>query len=536
MEESHPLGGRLRRLRREKGLTQQEVAAPKYTPAYISTIETGRRVPSKAALAHFADRLGVTLDELESGVPSSFDAEKTMLLQAGWQALYLGDYEDAQRSFASVEREARNLDRPELRARALVGLALCAERQGQTEDALGLYEQALDLFGSHAPRPAAVEAVAGVARCHQMAGDARLASHVLESFLLDLEGEHLGDPAAVMRAYASLVWPYMELGLYDKANDAALKALKLQARVDAPEDVAGMHLNVARALLNMDRPDDALASLNKAEEIYKNLNWRTEIGRAHTNRAIVYMGKGDIAAARNELQTALGIFKEVGAVRSEALALNELARMERLSDNDSVAAEHAHKAVELLSEMQAVPELALAHRELALSLSGEAPEDAEKHFRIAIELYEQCAEGLHAADAHRLLGDLLVKQKSAAPWGEYRKGLVLVAEALDRKDEVGDVEAEIERINEGAAWKQRIVDFLMESEADGKMKDFVDDQVRMRMEELCRTENRYIEVSDSLAEAGLTIRDGRVYYTKNGDERPIDELFRAADLEAREPR
>lgn len=63
------------------------------------------------------------------------------------------------------------------------------------------------------------------------------------------------------------------------------------------------------------------------------------------------------------------------------------------------------------------------------------------------------------------------------------------------------------------------------------MKQLVDHQVRLRMEELCRTENRYIEMSESLTDAGLTIRDGKVHYTKNGNERPIDELFRAAGAE-----
>lgn len=435
MDQAKALGARLRRYRQERGLRQKDVAGPKYTPAYISTIEAGKRVPSRAALAHFADRLGVTVNELESGVPSSFVAERTMVLQQGWQALYLGDYDDARKSFASVERDARRFDRPELQARALVGLGLCAERQGQTDDGLRLFEQALDLFGAHAPRPAAVEAVAGVARCHQMAGDARLACHLLESFLLDLERQDLGDPAAVMRTYSSLVWPYMELGLYDKANDAALKALKLQARVDAPEEIAGMHLNVARALLNMGQPDNAVESLNKAEEIYRDLNWRTEVARAHHNRGMVYMSQGDLGAAREDLRAALAAFREVGYVRSEALVLSEVARLERLLGDADAAVDQARRAVELLSDMKAVPELALAHREVALALREEEPGTAERHFRKAIELYRQCGELLHAADTHRLLGELLQKEDpSNEGWAEYKEGLLLVAEGLERND------------------------------------------------------------------------------------------------------
>jgi tetratricopeptide (TPR) repeat protein len=434
VEETDALGARLRRLRVQKGLTQQQVAEPAYTPAYVSTIEAGRRAPSERALDHFARRLGVTSDELITGVPSSFEAEAVMRLHDGWRAVYLGRYAEAKKSFSSVDKDARRFKRPILRARAVAGMARCAEREGQTADALRLYEQALELFEHDAPLPASVEAVAGIARCHQLSGDTRLALHVLESYLLELERQELPDPAALMRINASLVWPYTELGLDEKANEAAQKALKLQNRVGEPEDVAGMHLNVARALLNMGRADDALESLGKAEEIYRDLNWQTEIARAKTNRGIVYITEGNLVAARDELTAALDTFKSVGFILDEARTLNELGRLERRLGDLDTARDHAHKAVELLSDMKAVPSLALAHRELALSVRDKNPEEAERHFRKAIDLYRECGEPTHAADTYRLLGDLLEGEAQGSGCAEYKAGLLLIAEGLDRKD------------------------------------------------------------------------------------------------------
>ena len=57
--EKDRLGTRLRRLRRDQGLTQRQLGAPRYTHAYVSTIEAGRRRPSREALEHFASNLGV---------------------------------------------------------------------------------------------------------------------------------------------------------------------------------------------------------------------------------------------------------------------------------------------------------------------------------------------------------------------------------------------------------------------------------------------------------------------------------------------
>lgn len=54
----------------------------------------------------------------------------------------------------------------------------------------------------------------------------RLAAHLLENYLLEMDLHNTPDAGALMRIYASLVWPYMELGLHDKASDVAQKALR----------------------------------------------------------------------------------------------------------------------------------------------------------------------------------------------------------------------------------------------------------------------------------------------------------------------
>lgn len=418
------LSGRFRQLRIEKGLTQQQVAEPKYTPAYVSTIESGKRYPSEAALDHFAQSLGVSVSELVSGVPSSFDAEAELELQEGWRALYLGDYAAAKKRFRSIAKRAESVGRAVTRARAVVGGARCLERQGQTSDALQGFSDALELL-AEAPLPAKVEAIAGMARCHQMLGDTRLAAHLLETYLLRLERANMTDPTALMRTYASLVWPYMELELHEKAREVAHEALKLQTLVESPEEIAGMHLNVARVLLNEGRADDALESLRKAEGIYEDLNWRTELARAQTNRGMVFVSSGELEAGRAELVSALKTFHEVGFIRGEARTLNELARVERLMGNTENAEGHGRQALELLSDMDAKPELALAYRELGLSLKERSPDDARRYLREAITTYSACGESLHEAETHRLLGDLLDDLgQSDSACAQYKAGLL----------------------------------------------------------------------------------------------------------------
>ena len=65
------LGAQIRRIRRERGLKQNDLAGSHVTPGYISLIELGKRLPSRKALQHIAKVLGV--DERELTSPMSMD-------------------------------------------------------------------------------------------------------------------------------------------------------------------------------------------------------------------------------------------------------------------------------------------------------------------------------------------------------------------------------------------------------------------------------------------------------------------------------
>jgi transcriptional regulator with XRE-family HTH domain len=59
------LGERLYEFRLLAGMTQAQVAEPRYTKAYVSMLEGGKGgSPSLTALRYFADRLGVAVGDL----------------------------------------------------------------------------------------------------------------------------------------------------------------------------------------------------------------------------------------------------------------------------------------------------------------------------------------------------------------------------------------------------------------------------------------------------------------------------------------
>ena len=83
-------------------------------------------------------------------------------------------------------------------------------------------------------------------------------------------------------------------------------------------------------------------------------------------------------------------------------------------------------------------------------------------------------------------------------------------------EELVRLRAEVGRLTQGSAWRERILNFVMAAQADGTMKELIDEQIRRRHEDLCRTEDRYIELSEALRNAGVEFGDGRLWLTRDG--------------------
>src|ERR1041385_6529860 len=110
MAENEPekVGQRIRRLRRERGLSQRELAEPGISYAYLSRIEAGQRSPSLRALRILAPTLAVSSEYLETGAKVPNAAERELRLSDAELELRMGgDLDRAAEVFRS------ELDGPE---------------------------------------------------------------------------------------------------------------------------------------------------------------------------------------------------------------------------------------------------------------------------------------------------------------------------------------------------------------------------------------------------------------------------------------
>ena len=409
-----------------KGLTQKELAEPHYTHAYVSTIEAGRRRPSRAALEHFAKKLDVDVDELATGRSPGQLALLESRLGEARRAVSAGRFDEAEAILAPIRREARAANLIRVAARAQELSALSAERQGRFDDATDLYDSALEALASE-PATTRAYATAGKARCLHSLGDISYAIYLLESSVEVLRRENLRDPTALVQLQAPLVLAYVDAGMRKRAAETASDVLRLASHVKDPGTLAAMHVNVARVYLQKGDYADADESYRRAEQLFRELDLRTELGIAHVARGYAFSRRGDLDAAREQLTAAQAIFEETHSPINQANSYCELARVERLQGNADTAKQLLNKAMNVLRDGEELGMLAWTHREIALCGVEQGDPNTEKHFRQAIELYERSEEVNELAVTYRYLGDFLDQRGSHRDACDaYRKGVMAI--------------------------------------------------------------------------------------------------------------
>jgi tetratricopeptide (TPR) repeat protein len=418
------IGRRVQRLRVEQGLTQRQLAEPVYTPAYISTLESGRVRPSDDALRHLAGRLGVAFDELATGRSARLVTELRLRLTEAQRTFAVGEAEAAAEQYAELLVEAETQGLAGEQAAALLGLGECALETGELVAGRQYFERAEACLDG-APLPARVPALRGRAVAHYLAGELRYAVYLLETTLDELNRGGLHDPDALLLLYASAIGPYMDMGAHARAAQAAEFALALAPQSGDPALVARMHRSVARTLVAEGRLAEADASLAKAAELYRGLQIRTELANCHWMRGYVYAQDGQLERAESELREALGMLSAKRAALYSSQVAVELADVLHRRGKSDEAAALLHGVLDDLSPERGAVHSAAAHRLLGIiAEDARRTEDAEEHYVRALSLLERAGAAGDLADLCRLLGDLLRRTgRVEAALDAYRTGL-----------------------------------------------------------------------------------------------------------------
>jgi transcriptional regulator with XRE-family HTH domain len=222
------VGERLRAARERAGLSQRRLSFPGCSPAYISRVESGDRIPSLQLLRELGRRLGVSEDWLATGSEER-DGLGGALLE-GEVALRLGQLDLAESLYS------RLLERGTAQASAHEGLGRVELARSNARGAIERFEAALELYGDAAS--AHPDLAEGLGRALAQVGEIAAATAVFESSAA--EAERTGDGLEQARFELLLGESLTEAGDLDRAADVLGRAL------DEEEGWAGLDKPVER--------------------------------------------------------------------------------------------------------------------------------------------------------------------------------------------------------------------------------------------------------------------------------------------------
>ena len=373
------LARRLREARERAGLSQRALARGICTPAYVSRLEKGERIPSLQLLRRLGSRLGADADELASGLPA---AATDPLLNAE-VALGLGDTLEAERLFtAALDPEDRTL-----RARALAGLGEIAYSIGDARGAVALLEEAAETH------PQGAFAVADpLGRAYAQLSELEAATRVFEEALAD--AERRCDSFERLRYAVLLADALIDAAEPERAADVLRTVLDAGDEFDNP--LARARLWHSQALLHEERGDRDAAERysRRALEAVALANHTRYVTRAHRLLARVALDRSDADHALELLDAAYRVVEQAGDAYEIAMVRIEQARVLAALDRQDDAASLA--------------------REAAAALHNARPADAAHGFALTAEVLTLLGHHARAAELNQLASEAQARSNPAA--------------------------------------------------------------------------------------------------------------------------
>jgi tetratricopeptide (TPR) repeat protein len=396
------LAERLRAARQRAGLSQRALARGICTPAYVSRLEKGERIPSLQLLRRLAERLDADADELASGMPRAphdplLDAELT---------LRLGDRGDAELAF----REALGHPSPSIRGRALAGLAELAFERGEHREAIELFEQA------RRESPAVAPAVADrLGRAYALAGELESAIAVFEGALALAQAEQ--DEMGAFRFSVLLSNALIDAGNFGRASELLGSTIASPLASEDPLIRARLWWSQSRLHAKQNDPDTAARYASRAIETLELTEHDTYTARAHQLLAHIELDRGRPEAALELLESGYAMIERTG--NRYELAMFDLERA---------------RALLMLERREEAASLALS---TTGAIGSASPSDAGRGYGLVAQVFAELGENERALELFEL-ADVTLPETSRAR-REIAANHAELLERLGRKDEALDV-------------------------------------------------------------------------------------------------
>jgi transcriptional regulator with XRE-family HTH domain/predicted negative regulator of RcsB-dependent stress response len=419
VDSASAVGERIRALRVERNLRQRDLAFEGCTPAYISRIEAGARIPSLQLLREIGKRLGVSADYLATGSIQSTSMGALQLADAQLSQR-LGELGAAEAAFRRllVEHEEGSVRRG-----ALLGLAQLTLARGEIRDSIELLEE-FDRHGGY-DGPVDAAAVETLAHAYATSGDLAAALAFLERNLASAD-----HPLTHFRLAVIMANVLIDLRQFDRAETLIGDTLAGLGEAADPISVARCLWSQSRLQTARGNNDLAVGYAEQALSVIRTTEHEEYAARAHQVLAYIELERGHPERAIALLDEALPLVVRGGDQTLLATFNLERARALLAVDQLDQAHELASQLVRQLEGLSSVDSVR------ALSILAEVYARTDEPDR-ALALYEAAADQLAGHENEAMLIDVYRQWSDLlAETGDTHKALEIARRAIATRQSV----------------------------------------------------------------------------------------------------
>jgi len=340
------VGLRIKTVRRQRGLSQAQLAHPELSDSYVSLIESGKRTPTPVVLELLAQKLDCSLSYLVNGVTAEQMEDIELGLGYARLALENGEIPEARTRFSELLANNNLTGLTRLRQDAEFGLALATEADGELERAIQLLGR---LREEELPAERHVEIAIALCRAYRESDRLTEAVEVGEQILGGSVRPVWSD--LLVELGSTLLSAYLFRGDLLRARQFAAELLNAADLLGTPRSTVAACWNAALVAHTTGHYSESLAFAERALAVQSETGQPRNLARMRKTFASLYLRirPSEAEEARQLLLRAERELEQCSASTVDrARCLLELARAELMLGHHDRALEAARNGAALL--------------------------------------------------------------------------------------------------------------------------------------------------------------------------------------------
>lgn len=348
MTTSDLVGLRIKTVRRQRGLSQAQLAHPELSDSYVSLIESGKRTPTPAVLELLAQKLDCSLSYLINGVTAEQMEDIELALGYARLALENGEVAEARTRFEELLGNSNLTGLTALRQDAEFGLALATEAGGDLDRAISIL---LKLRKEDLAPERGIEVAVALCRAYRESERLTEAVEVGEQMLGG--NVRLAWTDLLVELGATLLAAYLERADLLRARQFAAELLNAADALGTPRSIVAANWNASIVARVTGHGHEAVSFAERAMAVQLEHGQPRNIARMRVALAktLLRSGTRDAVAVRNMLRAAIAEFEQTSTSTIDRAILHvELACSEYMTGDLDEAVQHAVAGRNLLPE------------------------------------------------------------------------------------------------------------------------------------------------------------------------------------------